>query len=152
MNKIANFLLERSKKKSKLSPSLQSKNIKNVLVLTDKAVPPYLINYFPKVDLLFYSENKSIPKGNYQSINKTDFNWYGKIKEDKLKELLEKNYDLFIDFNSENNSFLNYLYRLIKADYKLSFKTENWADIILNNEFKNSEQYSKQITEVLKKF
>ncbi len=149
MNKVANFLLDWSKKKEKNSSPFRYKDIKNVLVLSDNPLPPTFINNFPEVHFLFYSKTNDIPKG-YQEITDKDLNFLGKIKDENIKDALEKNYDLFIDFHTENNAFLQYLYRRVNANCKISYKDEKWVDIKVQKENPNS--YLENIIKVIQKF
>ncbi|MBE0423394.1 MAG: hypothetical protein IBX66_05600 [Lutibacter sp.] len=54
-------------------------------------------------------------------ISPKDFSWYGKIDNEKLKNILTNNYDLLINYSKVDNVYLNILLLQCKAAFSVGF-------------------------------
>ena len=54
-------------------------------------------------------------------ITPKDFGWYGKIDNEKLKNILTNNYDLLINYSKVDNVYLNILLLQCKAAFRVGF-------------------------------
>ncbi len=148
MNKFAIFLWDLTHKNTNNSEPLQFNNIQKVLILTSEKLSEKELSSFPYTTFLFISNN-DLPKG-YQLVNEHSFNWLGKNKDPNLQEILEKNYDLFINYKVEQNPLTSYLYRLIHSKVTLSDSAINRADVIINNT-KNQEEFLHKMNQTIHK-
>ncbi len=150
MNKSANFLLKFFTKKRKNREAFRFSELQNVLLLSDESISKDLIRQYPNVTLLFYSEKRSIPKG-FEILDPNDISFFGKIKNEKLQEILDKNYDLFINNLSEESSFLDYIYSHINAKLMVNDKENRWTDLIVEKPNHNSQYYFTNIYKIIQK-
>ncbi len=151
MNKVANFLLKRSLQKREFSTPLLFSQIKEVLILTDKSTIELNSPWKEKSKILFYSEKNDTLKDAIL-LSKEDFNWMGKCKNEEIEKILNKNYDLFIDFHSEPSPFIEYFYHRLNAQCKVSNKMEDWVDLRVEKPFNKPNEYFTTIEEIVKKF
>jgi ADP-heptose:LPS heptosyltransferase len=126
---------------------------KRILVL-NKSDPRSFENLFKKIfpnakiDFISIREKGKIPEGNdLNTVHLNDFNLTGSLKNDNLKQLTNKQFDLAVDL-SENSMLLQYMLVLIQPNltigkintneyilYDLSVeKGSNDADFIKNIE------------------
>ena len=89
--------------------------------LSDKGIRVQMLGFnYAKDSLDFYQT------GVYFSyFSKQDFSWYGAIKNPKLNELLQKKWDILIDFSIEENYFIDAITNLSNAQFKIGTKKEN---------------------------
>lgn len=92
------------------------------------------------------SNNELANQENGHFTNK-DFNWLGNLNSLVLKDLLAKNYDLFIGYYSKKNPYLDYLSSIVNACLKVSFEgvDQRIFDIIFKT---NSTNYTVFETEL----
>lgn len=121
--------------------------IRSVLLVTnneDKSAKKLLEEQFPKskVHHLYHREIKEDRSvGFYYTVHKSDFNLTGNLKNDKLKNLENFNYDLLLDL-SQNSELLDYFIKKSDAACKIgkfgSQKADSY-DLMVNFGSKNSE-------------
>lgn len=153
MNKVANFLLQLKKipKKSSLENFNYDKT-RSILIFTNENLPIKKDPFLSNATILFNSDTNDLPNNYSILIDKADFSYLGKVKSGNIKEILEKNYDLFIDINTENSAFIKYIYEIINADFKVSFRQADWVDFQISNENKSATEYMEYVKQILSNF
>jgi len=90
----------------------------------------------------------------FSYFSKQDFHWYGGIKNPKLNDFLQEEWDILIDFGINNNRyFINAIAALSKAQFKIATKKHSTTiyDFIIDIEKnKNLTYFIEQIDFYLK--
>ena len=83
----------------------------------------------------------------YFFITKNDFDFFGKIKQDKKESILCMSFDLVIDFTNKNDEVLTnpYILTLINNSFRMTFgnKTSKMYDMVIDS--KKEDDMLKQI-------
>jgi GTPase involved in cell partitioning and DNA repair len=81
----------------------------------------------------------------------SDLNILGNIKNDQIKEFLNKKYDLLIDFTGLKNELQKYFSLKIQSGFRVGYKTdENIYDLMLEIEYGNLQLFIKEMQYYLK--
>jgi len=167
---IGNFLLNRKLKKNKRERNVvnldEAKSIALLYNVTDekrfgviKKVSQQLSNANRQVMILGYIDDKNIPNycvaanaGYY--FNRKSVNWYGGPKTDYLEQFIQKPFDLFIDFTTEDYIITRYIVGLSNSKFKAgSFSTlhQGYLDMMIeSNPNKSFEDYVDHTLHYLK--
>ncbi len=65
----------------------------------------------------------------YNTFNEKDFGMYGKIKAANVRDFIDSPYDLLINFNNENNIFMNVVALRSKAKFKVGFAFDELSEL-----------------------
>ncbi len=81
-----------------------------------------------------------------------DFGWYGKIKSEKLKNILTKKYDLLINYSKIDNIYINLLLLQCKAAFRVGFShlDNRFYDLIISCESSDFVLFNEEIKKYLK--
>jgi hypothetical protein len=84
-------------------------------------------------------------------ISSADFGWYGKIKSEKLKNILTKKYDLLINYSKVDNIYINLLILQCKAAFRVGFShlDNRFYDLIINCESSNFILFNEEMKKYL---
>ena len=84
-------------------------------------------------------------------ISAADFGWYGKIKSEKLKFILTKNYDLLINYSKIDNIYLNLLILQCKVGFRVGFShlDNRFYDLTINCESSNFALFNREMKKYL---
>ena len=70
-----------------------------------------------------------IPKLSYDYYSSKDINWFEKPSNKFIDDFINKEFDILIDFNLNNNLSSTYIVGVSKAKFKLGVFDENKTDI-----------------------
>lgn len=141
----------------------QSKGInqcKSVLVFLDDLDFYHKIEHnlieilaLPPTAFEFVIYQQKLPKNNNsdQIITPHDFGWYGKLKSDRLKNILTNKYDLLINYNKIDHLYTNLLVLQSKVKFKVGFanlKTDLY-DLTIQCNPNEIELFTKEIDKYL---
>jgi len=84
-------------------------------------------------------------------ISPADFGWYGKIKSEKLKNILTKKYDLLINYSKIENIYINLLLLQCNAGFRVGFShlDNRFYDLIINCDSTNVVLFNEEIKKYL---
>jgi len=84
-------------------------------------------------------------------ISPEDFGWYGKIKSEKLKNILTKKYDLLINYSKVDNIYFNLLLLQCNAGFRVGFShlDNRFYDLIINCESTKFVLFNEEIKKYL---
>ncbi len=83
-----------------------------------------------------------------------DFNWKGMPRSSELKELLDKPYDVLVDYSDGNNRYLKRILKLVKAAVKVGYAVGKAAredcDFVVHLQEVDYGQYNRSIFDYLR--
>ncbi len=106
-----------------------------------------------KISYLQYKGEKRNDEQNRNIIFKSDLDFRGLPKKEILHDFVNHDFDILINFASEENEVLSYVYALSKAGFKVSYKSNrNISDLII--EIQEDKRYLliKELIRTLKNF
>ncbi len=74
------------------------------------------------------------PRLLYDYITKKNINWYKKPSGEKIKDFINKDFDILLNLDTVHNSSLTYVYALSHAKFKLGIETDinkEFSDLII---------------------
>jgi hypothetical protein len=104
--------------------------IKNIIIVLDdckyeKIIVDELLKLFSvsenTIKVLVFQKKIKKNENLKNVITPKDFGWYGKIKSEKLKDILTNKYDLLINYSKVENLYCNLLLLHCKTDFKAGF-------------------------------
>jgi hypothetical protein len=107
-----------------------SNNVRKVLIFIDDTskvneIKSSLISLFDiseeALEILVFQKKLSKKNNNDNVYSPKDFGWYGKIKSEKLKDILTKKYDLLINYSKIENIYCNLLILRCKTSLRVGF-------------------------------
>ena len=98
------------------------------------------------------------PRLSFDYISKPTMNWYKKPHGDKIKDFMNKDFDILLNLDTTQNSSLTYIYALSKAKFKIGIETsinKEFSDLMIStkstvdlpNLFEYMMNYIKMFTE-----
>lgn len=96
---------------------LPPEKINSILVITHSNIPlieSQLKNYFPQSEFYFLTtrdKKEDVSTGNQYSFNTSDMG-FGKLKNDRLNQLLKQNFEVVIDYN-KNGCELDFFIKIL---------------------------------------
>lgn len=88
----------------------------------------------------------------YNTFNEKDFGMYGKIKAPNVRDFIDSPYDLLINFNNENNIFMNVVALRSKAKFKVGFAFDELRelyDFMINIEGNKIDIFNDELSKYL---
>ena len=90
----------------------------------------------------------------YDHFTRRDFNWKGMPKSSDLNELLDKPYDILVDYSDGGNRYLQRILKLAKADVKVGYAVgeivRTGCDFVVRLQGVDYGQYNRSIFDCLK--
>ena len=137
-----------------------SKKIQKILVFLDdfshkKAINENLTKLLNipvgKIEVLVFQAKIYKNEDSENKISAADFGWYGKIKSEKLKFILTKNYDLLINYSKIDNIYLNLLILQCKVGFRVGFShlDNRFYDLTINCESSNFALFNREMKKYL---
>ncbi|UMB53899.1 hypothetical protein MKD41_00075 [Lutibacter sp. A64] len=86
------------------------------------------------IEIITFLQKKTKDNDDNTVFSSKDFGWYGKVKNEELKNILTKKYDLLINYSKVDNLYINLLLLQIKAAFKVGFaKLDNrFYDLLID--------------------
>jgi hypothetical protein len=84
-------------------------------------------------------------------ISPRDFGWFGKIRSEKLKNILTKKYDLLINYSKIENIYINLLLLQCNAGFRVGFShlDNRFYDLMINCESTNVVLFNEELKRYL---
>lgn len=104
-----------------------------------------------KFDWLCYlpTGTEVVEPANAVVLKNEDLVFGGKIQNEALLALLEREHDLLLDFTAISNGLLNYVLSNSQAKCKIGMKKDGFENDIVIGEVSESEQFIDKMTEIL---
>ncbi len=110
--------------------SISDKKINSILVFTDttitinsnQIIAKELNINVSKIEIVNYIRKAPKESGAKEFLTENDFNWLGKIKNERIQNLGNSEFDLLINLTTDN-LLLDYLVVLSKAKFKVGFSS-----------------------------
>lgn len=158
MNKISIFLTKFQKKLKHTQKPFQFLETQSILFLLDNEndikndAVQFLIKEWNIKEKYFFifkeGENTGIDTTYFFDEKKLDF--WAKWKDIHLKDIVEKKFDVLIDFSIKNDDFFKYVTQLCKANFVISYRDNLKPDLQINLQHFNQETYAKEIIRIIK--
>ena len=102
-----------------------------------------------KVTFIHKNDNKDIE--NQISVSKKQFSWFGRVKDEKISELIRFQFDLLINLTIDN-LYLDYLTAASNATFKvgLSNSDDRLYDLMIDSDLRNISIFSEELKKYLK--
>jgi hypothetical protein len=137
-----------------------SKKIKNILIVLDTIslkdeVLANLKNNLGiqerNIEILIFQKKISKENEDKHLFSIKDFGWYGKINNDKLKNILTKKYDLLINYSKVDTLYNNILLLHSKAAFKVGFASldNRFYDLLISCKSSEIALFNKELKKYL---
>jgi hypothetical protein len=155
------FLKKINSENKRFEQQNNTKQVKNVLVFLDdiklnNEVERILIETFelPSTAFEFVVYQQKSSKNNIENhiITHRDFGWFGKLKSEKLKNILTNKYDLLINYNKIDQFYTNLLVLQSNASFKVGFAhlKSGLYDLTIQCNHNEIELFTKEVKKYLK--
>ena len=109
-----------------------------------------------KTHILAYSENKNLNKQfNIEQFNKSDFNFWGAPKSFSIKEFININFGILIDYSNGENQYIRNVLSLSNAEFKLGSRwgenLEENLNFIINVKHSGMDSFNHSVINYLSK-
>jgi hypothetical protein len=143
------------------SNNISSEKVKKILIFLDDGsekdqIKRELLALFQvsENDLRIVVFSKSISKDQVteEIITPKDFGWYGKVKSEKLKNILTNTCDLLINYSKVDNIYTNTLLLQYKAAFKVGFShlDNRLYDLLISCNSTDISLFNKELKKYLK--
>ncbi|UMB60628.1 hypothetical protein MHL31_00085 [Lutibacter sp. A80] len=154
------FFNKKNKELAAVTSKIASRKIKNVIILLDDiSLKDEILNNIKSnlglkveaIELVIFQQKKAKDTSDTQIFSSKDFGWYGKIKNENLKGILTKKYDLLINYNKVDNLYNNLLLLQIQAAFKVGFANldNRFYDLLINCKVDEIELFNKELKKYL---
>jgi hypothetical protein len=102
-------------------------------------------------EINFSSKSNKETQNLNTTITKKQFSWFGKVKDKKISELIDFQFDLLINL-TKGNLYLDYLTVLSNSQFKvgLSNSDTRFYDFMISTDLKNKTVFSNELKKYLK--
>ena len=155
-----NFFNRRQPKLIEKKSVVSSRKIKKTLVICDdysqkERIQKELVEALRIVEnnivWVFFQQKMTKELVSDEIITPKDFGWYGKIKSEKLKNILTNKYDLLINYSKVDNIYINVLLLHCKVGFKAGFShlDNRLYDLLINCKSDDLSLFTKELKKYL---
>ena len=103
------------------------------------------------IEIVIFVQKKAKDTNESSIFSSKDFGWYGKIKNEDLKNILTKKYDLLINYYKVENIYVNLLLLQCKATFKVGFASLDKVlyNLVVDCNVENYKLYNEEIKKYL---
>lgn len=103
------------------------------------------------IEIVIFVQKKAKDTNESSIFSSKDFGWYGKIKNEDLKNILTKKYDLLINYSKVDNLYKNLLLLQIQAAFKVGFANldNRFYDLLIACKSTEIELFNKELKKYL---